>query len=583
MRRTKIVATIGPASDSVEQLVRLIEAGMNCARLNFSHGEHAEHGRRLANIREARQRTGQPVSIMVDLKGPEIRLGTFAGGRVTLQEGQTFVLDTQPRTGDITGVFVGYPHRVKDVVPGKHLLMDDGNIRLEVVATDATTVTCRVVVGGELSDRKKLNMPGVHVSLPALSDKDTADIRFAVQNGVDFVAASFVRKAADVIEVRRVIEEAGGDQEIIAKVENQEGIDNLEEILQVVDGFMVARGDLGVECPLEEMPPLQKRMIERCNQLGKPVITATQMLESMVTRPRPTRAEVSDVANAIYDGSDCVMLSAESAVGQYPVDTVRTMARICEVTEEALDYTGILNRKRRTGLLNSVTEAISHATVSAAADLGAAAIVTATKSGFTARMVSKYRPRQPVIAVTPLEQTRRRLSVVWGVTSVLKDETHSTDLMIERALEGALESGIVQPGDLVALTAGVPVGIQGTTNLLQVRTVSEVLVRGTGIGRKAVTGPARLVSTTADLERVQAGDIIVTNATDAEAVPAMERAAGIVTEEGGLTSHGAVAGLSLGKPVVVGAHDARQRIRDGEIVTIDSMRGLVYRGRATVK
>lgn len=583
MRRTKIVATIGPASEKLEMLIKLIEAGVNVTRLNFSHGTQEEHRTRIETIREAARQTGRRVAIMIDLKGPEIRIGTFETGKIFLAEGDSFTLTTEQVVGDQERVWVQYPHIVKDVRAGGYLLLDDGNITLQATEITETEIRTRVIVGGPLSDRKKVNLPGVKVSLPALSDKDVSDIRFGVRMGVDFVAGSFIRKAQDVLEIRRVIEEAGGNQHIISKVESQEGYDDLEGILQVSDGLMVARGDLGVEVPTEEVPLMQKRMIERANQLGKPVITATQMLESMVTKPRPTRAEASDVANAIMDGTDAIMLSAESAAGQYPVEAVRTMASIAQRTEQSLDYADILQRKRRQGGLDTVTEAISHATVTTAGDLGAAAILSATQSGFTARMVSKYRPACPVIAVTPDEGVARKLELVWGVKPVIKEDTPDTDELIERAVEGAVESGLVKNGDLVVITAGVPVGVKGTTNLLKVQLVADPLVRGTGIGRQSVTGTARVVSTLADLNRVDEGDILVVSVTDAEYIAAMERCAGIVTEEGGMTSHAAVVGLSLHKPVVVGAEGATVRIKDGMTVTLDATRGMVFRGEVHVR
>ncbi len=583
MRRTKIITTIGPASEKLEVLTKLIEAGADVCRLNFSHGSQQEHQRRIETIREASRITGKPVAIMIDLKGPEIRIGTFEQGKIMLKEGDAFTLTTQECVGNQERVWVQYPDIVKDVVPGGYLLLDDGNITLQATEVTDTEIRTKVIVGGPLSDRKKINLPGTKVSLPALSEKDISDIRFGVRMNVDFVAGSFIRKAADVLEIRRVIEEAGGHQHIISKVESQEGFDNLDEILEVSDGLMVARGDLGVEVPTEEVPLMQKRMIERANQMGKPVITATQMLESMVTKPRPTRAEASDVANAIMDGTDAIMLSAESAAGRYPVEAVRTMATIAQRTEVALDYVGILNRKRRTSTLDTVTEAISHATVTTAADLGAKAIISATRSGFTARMVSKYRPGCPIVAVTPDETVARKLQLVWGVTTIIKEETPDTDELIDRAVEGAVESGLVQNGDLVVITAGVPAGITGTTNLIKVHTVAETLVKGTGVGRLPATGIARVVTSEADLSKVQPGDILVTRMTDAEYIPAMERCGGIITEEGGLTSHAAVAGLSLSKPVIVGATGATTRIADGTTITLDVTRGLVLRGAVTVK
>ncbi|MFB5085081.1 pyruvate kinase [Symbiobacterium thermophilum] len=583
LRKTKIVATIGPASEQVEVLTRLIEAGVDVCRLNFSHGTLDEQRRRIENIREAGRRVGKDVAIMIDLKGPEIRIGTFENGKIELRDGDLFTLTTEPCVGNQERVWVQYPGIVHDVVEGGYLLLDDGNLTFQAVEVTPTEIRCRVIVGGVLSDRKKVNLPGTKVSLPALSEKDIEDIRFGVEMGVDFVAGSFIRKAQDVLEIRRVIEEAGGHQQIISKVESQEGFDNLEAILQVSDGLMVARGDLGVEVPTEEVPLMQKRMIERANAMGKPVITATQMLESMVNRPRPTRAEASDVANAIMDGTDAIMLSAESAAGKYPVEAVRTMAMIARRTEEALDHSQLMARRGRFGRMDSVTEAISHATVTTAHDLGATAIVSATTSGFTARMVSKYRPGCPIIAVTPDPRVARQLRLVWGVFPVVEPVASGTEDLTQRAVEGALVSGLVKNGDLVVITAGLPVGVKGTTNLLKVHTVADVLAQGTGIGRQPVTGRAVIVRSEEDLARVQPGDILVSRLTDAEFVPAMERAAGIITEEGGLTSHAAVAGISLGKPVIVGAEGATRRIPDGAIITMDVAHGLVLRGEATVK
>lgn len=585
MRKTKIICTIGPATESVEMLVKLIEAGMNVARLNFSHGSHEEHGARIVNIREASRRTGKDIAILQDLKGPEIRLGLFEGGKVMLEQGKPFTLVTEECLGTAERAYVQHPGLVNDVRPGDTILMDDGNLNVLVNEVTATEVRCTVVVGGPLSNRKKCNLPGKPVSLPALAERDAADIRFAVEQGMDIVAGSFIRKAQDVLEIRKIIESAGGDQLIISKIESQEGYDNLEEILQVSDGLMVARGDLGVEVPAEEVPIMQKRMIERCNFLGKPVITATQMLESMITKPVPTRAEASDVANAIFDGTDCIMLSAETASGSYPINAVNTMDRVACRTEQSLDYVGILNRKRRlAGALSNVTDAISHATVTTAADLEARAIITATASGFTARNVSKYRPQAQIIAVTPSAKAARRLNGLnWGVQAVVREEMENTDALIERSVEAAVSTGLVQDGELVVITAGVPVGIQGTTNLIKVHMVGEVLASGTGIGRRLVAGAARVVRTAADAERVAPGEIVVVLSAESDVMSALERAAGIVAEEGGLTSQAAVVGLSLGIPVVVGASGATERITDGQLITVDTIHGLVYRGQARAR
>ncbi|MCL5676412.1 MAG: pyruvate kinase [Firmicutes bacterium] len=585
MRRSKIVATIGPASEDQNVLVQMIEAGMSVARLNMSHGNHEEHARRLEAVRQAARTAGHQVGLMLDLKGPEIRIGIFPGGKVQLAEGQTFTFTTRSGVGRESAVSVAHPGLVHDVEPGATLLLDDGNLVLEAVAVTDDEVRCRVVVGGVLSDHKKINLPGANVSLPPVSEQDVEDIRFAVAQGVDFIAASFVRDAASILSIREIAESAGGKLDIIAKIESQQGVQNVDEILGVADGLMVARGDLGVEVPTEDVPLLQKRLISRCNELGKPVITATQMLESMITHPRPTRAEASDVANAIFDGTDAIMLSAETAAGKYPVDAVRVMARIAEKAETALDYVSVLSRRAAT-LHPTVTDAISHATVTTATDLGAAAILTATQSGHTARMVSKYRPQAPIIAVVPNERVAHRLSLVWGTSCVISERALDTDELMERATQAALSSGVVKAGDLVVITAGVPVGTKGTTNLLKVQTVGEVLIKGVGIaaaGVAAAVGRACVALTLDEAKRAFApGDILVTAATDRDWVPLMEKARAVVTEEGGLTSHAAVAGISLGIPVVVGATDATGQIAGGTTITIDGARGLVYRGEARV-
>jgi pyruvate kinase len=583
LRKTKIVATIGPASESLEMMVKLFEAGVNVARLNFSHGTQEEQGERILRIREAAKIVGRPIAILIDLKGPEIRLGTFATGKIMLKEGDRFTLTTQQVEGDQSKVWVQYPEIVKDVKVGGYLLLDDGNITLKALEVTETEVHCEVIVGGPLSNRKKVNLPGTKVSLPALAEKDVSDIQFGVKMGVDFVAGSFIRKAADVVEIRKIIEEAGGNQQIIAKIESQEGFDELEAILAVSDGLMVARGDLGVEVPTEEVPLMQKHMIARCNQLGKPVITATQMLESMITKPRPTRAEASDVANAILDGTDAIMLSAESAAGDYPVEAVKTMVHIALRTERGINYAELLDKKRKMAHLDTVTEAISHATATTAADLGAAAIITATRSGFTARQVSRFRPACPIIAVTPDESAARKLQLVNGVYTVTQPESPDTDALINDAIAGALAAGYIHDGDLVVITAGVPVGVTGTTNLLKVHTVADALLKGTGVGRAAATGPVRIITSANDIASVQEGDILVLRSTDAEHVPVIEKAAGLITEEGGITSHAAVVGLSLGKPVIVGAAGAIGNLRNGDVVTLDPASGRVLRGKANVR
>jgi pyruvate kinase len=583
MRRSKIVCTIGPASDSMEVIKRLLLAGMNVARLNFSHGTHEEHAKRISIIRRVSGEVGKNVAIMLDTKGPEIRLGYFKEEPVLLVEGEEVTMTTQDIKGDKSLIPVNYPGLPADVHPGDSILIADGLIGLKVIAASETDIRCLVVNGGELSSQKGVNVPGVPVNLPAVTAKDMEDIKFGIEQRLDFIAASFVRKGADVLAIRQILEEAGAGLDIIAKIESRESINNLDEIIKVSDGIMVARGDLGVEIPAEEVPLLQKAIIERCNRAGKPVITATQMLESMIHNPRPTRAEASDVANAIFDGTDAIMLSGETAAGKYPVEAVETMARIAERSEAALQYEELLGKKRLIGPQRTVTDAISYATCTTAQDLGAAAIITSTESGHTAKMVSKYRPRAPIVAVTPHARVMRKLSLVWGVQPLLVKMTAGTDEMIASALEVSLAAGMIKGGDLVIITAGLPVGVHGTTNLLRVHTVGDILARGTGIGHRAVTGKVRIALTVREaLEKVQKGDILVTQATDSDYIPAMERAGSVITEVGGLTSHAAIVCLEFGIPVVVGVEAATAILPDGETVTVDGLRGLIYSGIAKV-
>ncbi|MDQ0191140.1 pyruvate kinase [Alicyclobacillus cycloheptanicus] len=583
MRRTKIVCTIGPASETPEVLRQLIEAGLDVARLNFSHGTYDEHAARIRAIREAAAAVGKHVGIMLDIKGPKIRTGKIEGGEAILEDGAHIILTTEPlEYGTAERVSISYEGLVEDVYPGAPIRIDDGLIGLEVEEVRGQDIHCRVTNGGVLKDRKGINVPGVTLRIPGVTEKDEADIRFGIEQGVDFIAASFVRKAADVLEVRRILEEGGYHADIIAKIETQEGLNRLEEILEVADGMMVARGDLGVEIATEEVPLAQKRMISLCNQAGKPVITATQMLDSMQRNPRPTRAEASDVANAIFDGTDAIMLSGETAAGRYPVESVKMMAQIAERAERAL-LTAEVPGRHGTVVEKTVTDVIGHAVQTMAADLGVSAILTATTSGHTARMIAKHRPSTFVVAATPLPEVARRLTVSWGVYPVIVPQARTTDEVLETTVSGALDAGYVKHGDLVFIVAGVPVGQRGTTNLIKVHTIGDVLARGTGIGQAAVSGRAVVAIATDDiLARVQAGDILVTVGTDKDVVPAMERAAGIVVEEGGLTSHTAVVGLTLGKPVIVGVADACKVIADGSIITVDPQRGLVYRGRAQV-
>ena len=471
MRKTKIVATLGPSSNDVEQLKALIEAGIGAARLNFSHGDHEEHGARINNFKQAREELGKPVPIVLDTKGPEIRIKTFATKKVSLVAGQEFTLTTDDIEGDNTKVAVTYMDLPNDVKIGSTVLIDDGLVGLTVVDIKGSDVICTVNNSAELGSRKGVNLPDIHINLPALTEKDIDDIKFGVEMGIDYIAASFIRSAKDVLEIKRVLEECGGsDVHIISKIENRDGVDNIDEILEVTDGIMVARGDLGVEIPFEEVPLVQKLLIKKCIEKGKPVITATQMLNSMIENPRPTRAEVNDVANAIFDYTDAVMLSGETANGSYPVEAVKAMARIAEKTEQSIDYIERFNTSRRktTGARN-ITSAVSHSACTTAQDLNASLISTITISGRAVKDVAKYRPSTPILACTPNERTLRQLNLIWGCTPMyIGLEKKSINALFDDIAEKALVEGISKNGDLMVFTGGTPLGTTGSTNTIKV-------------------------------------------------------------------------------------------------------------------
>ncbi|SFE22912.1 pyruvate kinase [Paenibacillus catalpae] len=583
MRKAKIVCTIGPSSESLENTKKLIKAGMNVARLNFSHGDFEEHGNRIKNIGIANKELGSNVAILLDTKGPEIRLGKLKEEPIELVQGERVTLTTEEILGDINRVPITYTDLPKDVSIGSTILIDDGLIGLTVEEVQGTEIICRIVNSGQIKSKKGVNVPGVAISLPGITEKDANDIIFGIEMGIDFIAASFVRKASDVLEIRELLERHNASHiQIISKIENQQGVDNLDEILEVSDGLMVARGDLGVEIPAEEVPLVQKTMIEKCNRVGKPVITATQMLDSMQRNPRPTRAEASDVANAIFDGTDAIMLSGETAAGKYPVEAVTTMSRIAERAEAALEYREIFT-KQANAQQTSVTEAISQAVAVSALDLNAAAIVTSTQSGFTARMVAKYRPKAPIIAVTNDEKVMRRLALIWGVKPVLGEIAETTDAMFENAVAGARGTGLISLGDTIVITAGVPVGRAGTTNLIKIHHVGELLAQGQGIGSQTTTGRIVVARTPEEANaRVTKGSILVTVSTDKEYMPAFEKAAAVITEQGGITSHAAVCGINLGIPVILGISNATELLMDGTEVTVYGETGVVYSGQAKV-
>ena len=575
-KKTKIVCTIGPASESIDTLKELIKTGLNVCRLNFSHGNYEEHGKRIENIKAARNEMKLPIAILLDTKGPEIRTGKFSSPEVNLVEGQNFIITMEDVLGDETKCTVSYKELVNDVKPGNQILIDDGLVGLAVKEIKGQEILCIVQNAGTIKDNKGVNVPNVKINLPAITPKDKKDIEFGIEQGIDFIAASFVRKASDVLAIREILEENNATNiQIISKIENQEGVDNIDEILEVSDGLMVARGDLGVEIPTEDIPIVQKELIKKCNILGKPVITATQMLDSMIRNPRPTRAEVTDVANAIFDGTDAIMLSGETAAGKYPLESVKTMASIAIRAEQTLDYEELLKTKVKLRQLN-ITNAISHATCTTAIDLKASAIITATASGYTARMVSSYRPSAPIIAATNSEMVMRQMGLVWGVYPLLAEKGLSTDDVFEKSVQSALDMDYISSGDLVVITAGVPVGIAGTTNLINVHIASEILIRGVGVGTTNISGRARLI-TDSNME-IEQGDIIVASSTDKDMMNIINKASAIITEEGGLTSHAAVVGVSLGIPVIVSATNALKIIEDNETITIDAQSGLVYKG-----
>lgn len=584
LRKTKIVCTIGPASENREVFKTLVKEGLNVARLNFSHGDHEEQLARINMIKSVREELNMPVAILLDTKGPEIRTGKFQEPVYTLVEGQEFTLTTKDLVGTEKGCQISYLGLPHDVKPGDKILIDDGLIELEVLETTDTDIKTKVLNGGDVKNNKGVNVPGVSINLPAITEKDINDIIFGIENEIDFIAASFIRKAEDVLEIRRVLEENHADNiHIISKIENQEGMDNLEEILEVSDGLMVARGDLGVEIPTEMVPLAQKKMIQLCNREGKPVITATQMLDSMIRNPRPTRAEATDVANAIFDGTDAVMLSGETAAGKYPVESVRTMSDIAKAAESALNYEELLAKRIELSEEYGVTYSVSQATVSTALDLDATAIITATASGFTARKVSKLRPKSPVVACTISNKACRKLALVWGVFPFVVRDANSTDSIFEISIQKAKENGFITDGDLVVITAGVPVGVSGATNIMKVHLVGEILIKGTGLVKNVIRGNVCIGSTEQELEgKFQEGDILVATSTDKDLMPFIEKASGLIIEEGGYTSHGAIVSLNLKKPCVVGAANATTLLKEGMEVTLDSAKGIVYAGKSRV-
>lgn len=581
MLRTKIICTLGPASEERETIEQMVKAGMKIARINLSHGSYEEHKSRIEKLREVESNLDANVALMLDTKGPEIRIGTFEKGIAILEKDQEFVLTTSPIKGNNDIVYVNYDKLPEELNTGDIVLISDGLIELKVKEIKKDKIYCKVVNGGKIKDRQGLNVPGKSLKLPAVTQKDIEDIQFATKIGADFIAASFVRKAADVLRVKEVLEASGGeDINVIAKIENREGVEKINEILRVADGVMIARGDLGVEIPVEEVPLVQKQIIKKCNYFGIPVITATQMLDSMIRNPRPTRAETTDVANAIYDGTDAIMLSGETAAGSYPVEAVKTMASIAVKTEQTIYSRPII---KKPAVINTITDAISYATCTMAHELRAKAIITSTKSGYSAKAVAKYRPKAPIIAVTPKNKVMKILQIVRGVWPLKVKDTKSTDEMFNEAINGALSSKMIKSGELVVITAGVPANMTGTTNLVRVHVVGDIILKGTGIGSRPVFGEVFVAKTPGESSLMPDGAILVVHSTDKSMIPIMKKASAVITEQGGITSHAAIAGLEMNIPVIVGAEKATERLATGYEITLDPVRGMIYQGKVDIR
>ena len=574
MRKTKIICTLGPSTDSPEILQAMMENGMDVARFNFSHGSHDEHKRRLEELKALRKKLNLPVAALLDTKGPEIRLRTFEEGKVTLEAGQHFTLTAREVIGTQEICSVSYKNLAQDVHVGSQIMLDDGLISMKVVERTETDVLCLVENGGLVKDRKGVNVPGVHLSMPYMSAQDRADILFGIQEGFDFIAASFCRTAQDVMEIRRLLDEHHSDIRIIAKLENQEGVNNVDEILAVADGVMIARGDMGVEIDFTEIPVIQKDIIAYTLGYGKHVITATQMLDSMITNPRPTRAEITDVANAVYDGTSAIMLSGETAAGRYPVEAVQTMDAIARKTESHTDDARLLGLRCRNRM--NITAATAHAACTTAKDIGADAILTVSQAGITAQMVSSFRPETTVVALLLEEQVQRQMALYWGVEPITMPRAENTDELVELAVQSAEKAGLIRHGDLVVITAGVPVGISGTTNMIRIQQVGGSLLNAVGVGGRTASGPLCVCRSVEEVaEKFHAGDVLVVPYTTNELLPYLRDAAAIICEEGSTECHAATVGLLLSKPVLVGAGDATRRLEDGVRVSVDCARGVV--------
>ena len=580
MRKTKIICTLGPSTDKEGVLRDLIANGMNVARFNFSHGSHEEHLGRLEKLKALREELGKPVAALLDTKGPEIRLKDFKNGVENLVAGQTFTLTTRDVEGTNEICSITYKDLPMDVEPNGTIMLDDGLIKLQIQTVNDTDIVCTVLNSGKIKNKKGVNVPGVHLSMPYMSQRDKDDIIFGIQQGYDFIAASFVRTAQDVYDIRNLLNQYDSNIRIIAKIENREGVNNIDSILAAADAVMVARGDLGVEIDFTELPGIQKTIIDRSFSFGKPIVTATQMLDSMIVNPRPTRAEISDVANAIYDGTSAIMLSGETAAGAYPVEALKTMSAIAERTEQEGFHLRGRMMDFNPGKI-SVSDATAHAACLTARDVNAAAIVTVSESGTTARLLSKYRPQQPIIACVMREQVQRQLSLSWGITPLMMSLAHSTDELIEMSTALAKENGYLHNGELAVVTAGVPVGVSGTTNMIKIHMVGNCLATGVGVGPEnndVASGKACVCRTMDEVRaKFKPGMVLVVPSTSNEMLSFVRDAAALVVEEPGLNSHAAIAGKALLKPTVVGAAGATSHIRDGLMVAVDCAHGSVQR------
>ena len=579
MRKTKIICTIGPASDSEEMLRRMILGGMNIVRLNLSHNTHEYHKEKIDLIKRLRKELNLPVAILLDTKGPEIRTMQVENDQVILTSGNEFILTTEDLLGNDRKVTVTYKNLPKNLTRGDTVMLDDGLIELQVKNVKETDIICEVVAGGVLKNRRGVNIPGISIDMPYLDEKDRKDIIFGIENDVDFIALSFVRNAKDIKEVQHIVNAKGAynNIDLIAKIENAEGVKNIDEIITAAQGIMVARGDMGVEIPFEELPHIQKEIITACYSAGKKVITATHMLESMITNPRPTRAEITDVANAIYDGTSAIMLSGETAIGQYPLKSLETMSKIAEKTESNIDYN--IYAVQRNALLNletNITNAISHATCETAHDLGAAAIIVITLRGTSARMISKFRPKTPIIAVTPSEKTYMQLALSWGITPVMNNFIENTQELVIDAVAKVVETGFIKNGDLTVITGSTQES-SGATNMLEVHIIGDILLRGVGNGLDDVSERVSVIrDEEKDISNFIPGSILVVVKTTNEILRLMRQCSGVITEESELESGIVAAGYALDIPIISSAENATSILVTGSKIRIDAKKGYIY-------